>query len=320
MRKLKEQLAQGAGNSIVTNQATEVEVHQIGHDMEKLLDERDQNYREEIRQLQVPIILFDPDILNRATSQELMEAWTVSVLRNYRSWLKDVIQDQWINPILKTMIENERAAARESPEETKQDIQPQEQREKDKDQPSPKQVEDEATDEGDNPNRTPDITKEVIPIEAIDPTTNEVMIYRLNWKIKIEFEPLNYDTFKEKAETAILLKNNGLSTIGAALRRIGIEDENEIAALIEFEERRRELQFQQEAQGLTGQTSEDVTTQSSQQQKQLKDPGKARTVERQRELQREQLRKSISGANQGINKGKRFQRGPPINRGGVKRT
>jgi hypothetical protein len=309
MRKLKDQLAKGAGNSVVVNQATEVTVQQIGHDMDKLLDQRDKNYREEIRQLQVPIILFDPDILNRATSQELMEAWTVSVLRSYRSWLKDIIQDQWINPILKTMIENEREQARLEENTDNTGLQTQE--------PQTQQETTDEIQESDNPNRTPDITKEVIPIEAIDPATNEVMVYRLNWKIKIEFEPLNYDTFKEKAETAILLKNNGLSTIGAALRRIGIEDENEIAALLQMEEERRELQFQMDAKALAGEAGdEDPTTQS----KRASEPGKARSVERQRERFREELRNSVTGSNKGIVEGKRPIRGPPTKRGGVPRT
>ncbi len=302
MKKTKDEIAKGAGNSIVVNQAMEVEVHQIGHDMEKLLDQRDKNYREMIRQLQVPIILFDPDILNRATSQELMEAWHASVLTVLRSWLKDVIQDQWINPILKTMIENEREAARTlEPEEqvgigrNTTETEP---------EPEPKQIEDEQTNEGKNPNRVKAITKEVIPIEAIDPRTGEVLIYRLNWKIKAEFDPPNFDTFKEKAETSILLKNNGLSTIGAALRRIGIDDENEIAALLDMEEKRQALRFQQ---GLP--QAETGPAPVGEAQAQQTGGGRApRSIERQKEKFKESLRKSVTGQNvpsQGIIRPKR---------------
>lgn len=303
MRKVKDQLAKGAGNSIILNQAAEVQTVQLNHDSDKLLDQRDKNYREEIRQLQVPIILFDPDILNRATSQELMEAWTASVLESYRSWLKDILQDQWINPILKTMIENDREAARQQTEIGLSTPQSQEQKQPEQD------IDD--IQESENPNRTPDITKEVIPIEAIDPKTGEVLVYRLNWKIKIEFEARKYDTFKEKAETAILLKNNGLMTIGAALRFMGVDDENEIAALIERAERQEAIDEKIRLSEQDRAQQGDIT--KREQGQQIKGRGNPQmSIERQREKFREERRKSISGKNVGIKEGFRFKRGPPI--------
>ena len=277
MQKLADEIAKGAGNSIFTNQAVEVEVHQLGHDMDKLLDQRDRNYREIIRQLQVPIILFDPDILNRATSQELMEAWTASVLKIYRSWFKDIVQDQWINPIIKTLIENERQAGRVQEGILPEETEPEEPEE----EPEP------PTDNGEESEKPAlRVRPQVIPIEAIDPQTGEVLPYRLPWKIKIELEPLNYDTFKEKAETAILLKNNGLATIGTALKRIGVTDENELAQLIEMEEERRT----QRDQFLGAQVARD-------QQQDIVQQNRARTVERQRERLKEGLQKSITGQN-----------------------
>lgn len=285
MTKLATDIAKGAGNSIVTNQAATVEVHQLGHDMEKLLEQRDKNYREIIRQLQVPIILFDPDILNRATSQELMEAWTVSVLKIYRSWFKDIVQDQWINPIIKTLIETERQAKRDL-EET-QSIE--------KEQEEPEQ-------EQENPQEASvlKVKPEVVPIEAIDPTTNEVLPYRLPWKIKIELEPLNYDTFKERAEMAILLKNNGLATIGTALKRIGVTDENELAQLIEAEEERRIQNEQFAAADNAREEEENVTN-----------PNRQRSVERQRESLKGSLQKAVTGKNVPVTQGNRFKRVPP---------
>ena len=278
MQKLADEIARGAGNSIFTNQAVEVEVHQLGHDMDKLIDQRNENYREIIRQLQVPIILFDPDILNRATSQELMEAWTASVLKIYRSWFKDIVQDQWINPIVKTLIENERNAIRAQPE----GIELPKVEEPGQGEAETLLVESPTT-------RALKQTPQVIPIEAIDPATGEVLPYRLPWKIKIELEPLNYDTFKEKAETAILLKNNGLATTGTALKRIGVTDENELAQLLEMEEERR----QQNQQFAGAQVAE-------QQQREVAgagQPSRARSVERQRDKFREQLRQSVTGKN-----------------------
>lgn len=281
MKEIADDLAKGAGNSIVINQAAEVEVQQIGHDMEKLLDERKDNNREKIRQLQVPPILFDPDILNRATSQELMEAWNVSTLRAYRSWLKDIIQDQWINPILKTLIENERNAAREAQTESglKGLIE--------QSQPEP---------EEDNPlstipsetNKQPNIKREVIPIEAIDPATNEVIPYRLPWKIKMEPDPISFDTSKERAEEAILLKNNGLMTLTTAMKRIGITDENEIAQLLEQAEK-REKEREQIAKATEEEVRED-----------LNQPNRQQSVEKQREKLTENLRKAITAQNKGV--------------------
>ena len=315
MTKLANDIAKGAGNSIVTNQAATVEVHQLGHDMDKLLEQRDKNYREIIRQLQVPIILFDPDILNRATSQELMEAWTVSVLKIYRSWFKDIVQDQWINPIIKSLIENERNAARETDTgidiqtpETEADIQ-------DNSKQTPFDNESET-------DVTPAITREVIPIEAIDPATGEVIPYRLPWKLKIELEPLNYDTFKERAEMSILLKNNGLATTGTALKRIGVTDENELAQLLEMEQERRvqNQQFvgaevaQEQQQQVAGNANQPV---GQQQQQPPQGPSKSRSVERQREKFKQSLRDSVTGNNQGINAGERPKR-IGINRRGTR--
>ena len=318
MTKLANDIAKGAGNSIVTNQAATVEVHQLGHDMDKLLEQRDKNYREIIRQLQVPIILFDPDILNRATSQELMEAWTVSVLKIYRSWFKDIVQDQWINPIIKNLIENERNAARETDtgidtpnQETEADIQ-------DNSKQTPFDNESET-------DVTPAITREVIPIEAIDPATGEVIPYRLPWKLKIELEPLNYDTFKERAEMSILLKNNGLATTGTALKRIGVTDENELAQLLEMEQERRvqnqqfvgaEVAQEQEQQQQVAVNANQPQSQQ-QQQHQPQGPSKSRSVERQREKFKQSLRDSVTGNNQGINAGERPKR-IGINRRGTR--
>ena len=294
MTKLANDIAKGAGNSIVTNQAATVEVHQLGHDMDKLLDQRDQNYREIIRQLQVPIILFDPDILNRATSQELMEAWTVSVLKIYRSWFKDIVQDQWINPIIKGLIETERSAAREQTSIT--GIEPSTEPEEPETKPKAKVVDGEEQDQEDPAKPVLKEKPQVVPLEAIDPKTGEILPYRLPWKIKIELEPLNYDTFKERAEMAILLKNNGLATIGTALKRIGVTDENELAQLLEMEEERRQQNMQMVGAGVAEEQQAQVKK-TGKVVDPLQQAGKARTVERQREKLREGLRQSVTGAN-----------------------
>lgn len=315
MQKMADEIAKGAGNSIFTNQAATVEVHQLGHDMDKLIDQRNENYREIIRQLQVPIILFDPDILNRATSQELMEAWTASVLKIYRSWFKDIVQDQWINPIIKTLIEDERTKAAEQGLE--QGVPEPDQSEQEQDIPTNQDQQESSL--------TPNVKREVIPIEAIDPATGELLVYRLPWKIKMELDPLNYDTFKEKAETAILLKNNGLATTASALKMIGVTDENEIAQLLELEEQRRQERF-----ALTGAREIDAAGAQTDGTNKEVDPKVAdklaaekagspkgrppSSVERQREKFRQSLRQSVTGANV------KTKEGPRPKRVGIRRT
>jgi len=291
MKKLSEEIARGAGNSIFTNQAATVEVHQLGHDMDKLLDQRDKNYREIIRQLQVPIILFDPDILNRATSQELMEAWTVSVLKIYRSWFKDIVQDQWINPIIKVLIESERQQQREQSQTGLTETEPEEPEE----EPKKQNLEGESNQSSQQ--ESTNIVREVIPLDAIDPQTGEVLVYRLPWKIKIELEPLNYDTYREKAEAVILLKNNGLMTTGTALKTLGITDENELAQLLEMEEERRQQNMQFQGAQVAQEQQKEVPGGARPREAKPKDPAKARTIERQREVFRETLQKSITGKN-----------------------
>jgi hypothetical protein len=309
MQKMADEIAKGAGNSIFTNQATTVEVHQLGHDMDKLLDQRDKNYREIIRQLQVPIILFDPDILNRATSQELMEAWTVSVLKIYRSWFKDIVQDQWINPIIKTLIEDERQAERQQgqtlledtgPAKPEEELKPQAQAEADKPQSPFAKAKLQQAEESDA--TQPNLAKEVIPLEAIDPATGEVLIYRLPWKIKMELDPLNYDTYKERAETAILLKNNGLMTTATALKSIGVTDENELAQLLEKEAAREAERLAFGKAGFEDRNPAD------------RDPNernRQRSVENQKKALGEDLQKSITGKNVPTKQGLGFKRTPP---------
>jgi hypothetical protein len=268
MEKLKEQLRNGAGNSVIVNQPAQIETKEIGHDLNEMVDERKDNFREEIRHLQVPLILFEPDVTNRATSQEVMEAWNVSTLRNYRSWLKDVIQDQWINPILKQIISNERAGLGVEGEDSilptklSEPEQPERPNPEDNEPKGPKEPEEpqpdelldidkqEAQEERKRLERerlinTPLSDKEIIPVDAIDPATGEVLVYRLPWKIKVEFMPINFDTFKEKAQTAILLKQNGLATTERALDIIEMDDEKERQKLLDLEAERKAERFGQ---------------------------------------------------------------------------
>lgn len=107
MRKLKDQIANGAGNTIMTNQNVKITPTKFETDIKGMCEERDSNNKEMLRQLQVPEFLFDPNVMNRATSQEIMQSWTESTLKAYRTWITDIIKKQWINVILTTIIEND---------------------------------------------------------------------------------------------------------------------------------------------------------------------------------------------------------------------
>jgi hypothetical protein len=248
-----------------------------------------------------------------------MEAWTVSVLKIYRSWFKDIVQDQWINPIIKTLIEDERQAEREQGQTLSEGIgqakpgealKPPAQAQSEADKPQSPFAKAKLQQAEESDATQPNLAKEVIPLEAIDPATGEVLVYRLPWKLKIELDPLNYDTYKERAETAILLKNNGLMTTATALKSIGVTDENELSQLLEMEEERR----QQNLQFAGAQVAREQKQEESPTRTQPGQSSKARTVERQRDVLKEQLRNSITGKNVGI------KEGPRPKRVGIKRT
>ena len=93
-----------SGKSLITNQATKVEVFQLGHDLEKLVMERIENMRQELNGLQVPELIFRNDVTNRSVSNDVFVSWTQSVLKSYRRWIGGLIQKQWIDDILKTLI------------------------------------------------------------------------------------------------------------------------------------------------------------------------------------------------------------------------
>lgn len=178
MRKLKTDIANGAGNAIMTNQNVKITPQKFETDIKGMTDERKENNLEIIRQLQVPEMLFDPNIINRATSQEIMQTWTESVLKAYRSWLSDMIKKQWIYTILKKAIENESRPLVEGENvpadqqltkdnQIKPNQKPQDQKQQDFNNPNPKQ-----TTPPPNKTNTQDPTKPDLILNKLDPNAN----------------------------------------------------------------------------------------------------------------------------------------------------
>ena len=276
MKQMQDDVANGAGNAIVTNQQVNIDPVTLNVSVQEMTTERSQNNLEIIRQLQFPEILYNPDIMNRATSQEVMESWNVFVLQPYQTWLADIIQEQWIDPIIEKLISNDQAGIIDEPSEgyvppeEQLSVQPQI-----PDPPTPKVnithtlTNDPTTDTpakkttintaqpANLPPTGPD-GKPIPPAEqkpqpqafglydgAIDPITGEISVSRLKWKIKVVFDPVSLDTFLDKVKAYMILYNNATGPIGGerVLKGVGLEED-----IPDYQQRQLDKQAFQEAQ------------------------------------------------------------------------
>ena len=270
MNKMQDDVANGAGNAIVTNQQVNIDPVVINVSLQEMTTERSANNLEIIRQLQMPELLYNPDVMNRATSQELMEAWNVFVLQPYQNWLADIIQEQWIDPILKTLIENDQAGIQDEPGEGF--VPPEEQLTIQPEIPPPpqpkvnvtqtfandptsntpaKKTTLQHTQQPPNPNLPSQQDQPQQP-EAfglfdggIDPITGEIKVSRLKWKIKVVFDPVNLDVFLDKVKAYMILYNNGSGPIGGerVLKGVGLDED-----IPDYQQRQLDKQAFQEAQ------------------------------------------------------------------------
>lgn len=266
MNAMQNDVANGAGNAIVTNQQVQIEPVTLNVSLQEMTTERNQNNLEIVRQLQMPELLYNPDIMNRATSQELMESWNVFVLGPYQTWIADTIQEQWIDVILKQLIENDQAGIQDEPGEGF--VPPEEQLKIQPVIPPPPapKVNVTQTFGNDQTNKTPakKTTLQHVqqpqqpdqpPVQqpeafglfdgGIDPITGEVKVSRLKWKIKVVFDPANLDTFLDKVKAYMILYNNATGPIGGerVLKGVGLEED-----IPGYQQRQEEKQAFQEQQ------------------------------------------------------------------------
>jgi hypothetical protein len=271
MKQLQDDVANGAGNAIVTNQQVNIDPVVLNVSLQEMTNERSSNNLEIIRQLQMPELLYNPDIMNRATSQELMEAWNVFVLQPYQTWMADIIQEQWIDPILKTLIDNDQKGIMDEPGEGF--VPPEEQLTIKPEIPPPPKPQVHVTDtfNQDQTSKTPSRKTTVQhqqpagppdpnnppedkpkPLEgfglfdgAIDPKTGEIKVSRLKWKIRVTFDPVNLDIFLDKVKAYMILYNNGSGPIGGerVLKGVGLDED-----IPDFQQRQLDKQAFQEAQ------------------------------------------------------------------------
>lgn len=216
-----------SGKSLVTNQSTKVEVHQLGHDLEKLTAERVENMRQELNGLQVPELIFRNDVTNRSVSNDVLVAWTQSVLKSYRRWIGGLIQKQWIDDILRVLIDADMHPAIEPvPPEASMPVLSQ--------QPPAETKPPEATVPG---QETPPPTSEdmivqalvdqrLFPKECFGPD-GVVIVSKLPWKIKNEYVNYNFEVPLEKMKAAVLALQAGLYSKIKALETVEAFDEIE---------------------------------------------------------------------------------------------
>jgi len=242
MDKTREALKNGAGNVILVNQSTRVEPVAINVSVQEMTNERLANNLEIIRQMQFPEILYNPDIMNRATAQELMEAWNIFTLQPYQVWIGDIIQEQWIDRILKTLIDNDQAGIIDEPQEAEGYTPPEE-----------RPVTNKPTVPTPSPQSTTGPPRTDVGIKARakglvlirDPRTGEIEISDQEWRIKIVFEPANMDTFLDKVKAFMILFSGGQGPVSGerVLRGVGLDDE--IPVFQEREAQKAEWQQQQ---------------------------------------------------------------------------
>ena len=90
-----------AGKPLATNADMEAEVTTVGHDLDKLLEQRNNSDMKINRDGQVPDFLAGfPNVNNFATASIEYNAWINSIVRDKRTMLRNVIEPQWIDPLI----------------------------------------------------------------------------------------------------------------------------------------------------------------------------------------------------------------------------
>ncbi len=94
-----------AGKWTAISQDILVEVHELQHDIRSLIEERNENEKLILRALNVPAaILGFEDVQNYATLQEVLAAWKESVLEEERTWVNSILETQWFDSLLMTIL------------------------------------------------------------------------------------------------------------------------------------------------------------------------------------------------------------------------
>lgn len=87
-----------------TTSDLKAEVLQQKVDIAGIVQLRESNERRIVRNLRIPSFVAGfEEITNRATAEEVMLAWTNSELATERTWLRDFIEPQWLDPMVEVV-------------------------------------------------------------------------------------------------------------------------------------------------------------------------------------------------------------------------
>lgn len=81
-----------------TSQDVIVETHNLNINMNEFVHERNENDKRILRGMGVPAFLVGfEDVTNRATTVAVLHAWRESELNDYRTWLQNSLEPQWLD-------------------------------------------------------------------------------------------------------------------------------------------------------------------------------------------------------------------------------
>jgi hypothetical protein len=263
-----------AGQPIISNRDFEAQVVEVKHDLDKLLQQQEMSDQKIARDLNLPNILAGfGNAQAQATAGAELHSWLSSRLETMRTHLRNVIEAQWINPILKRLIilngdsmDTLKNAIADLPPE--QPIGPEVQPEIPKSQepqldangkpiqplpptrvpvpPSmtpqspPKLPHLQQTDPAD---RKPPI--EDIIISNIEKDPSEIVVEDLPFKVKLDFANFSVSTILDTASTVIGLKKEGLLNTKLALTEL--DRKNYIPEMEAVEKLNQEIFMQMQA-------------------------------------------------------------------------
>jgi hypothetical protein len=283
------------GMPIISNRDFEAQVVDVQHDLEKLLQQQEMSDQKIARDLNLPNILAGfGNAQAQATAGAELHSWLSSRLETMRTHLRNVIEGQWINPLLKRLImlngdsmETLKSAIDNLPPE--QPIAPPVQPDIPKPQepqldaqgkpiqplpPTPVPLPQSMTPQ--SPPKLPHLQQtpseerkppiEDIIISNIEHEPTEIIVEDLPFKIKMQFANFAVSTILDLASTVIGLKKEGLLSTKLALTEL--DRKEYIPEMMEFEKMNQEI-FMQMQQGL----NPFDPTQSLQKQPAFKTPG-----------------------------------------------
>lgn len=262
------------GMPIISNRDFEAQVVDVQHDLEKLLQQQEMSDQKIARDLNLPNILAGfGNAQAQATAGAELHSWLSSALETRRTHLRNVIEGQWINPLLKRLIllngdsmETLKSAIDNLPPE--QPLTPPVQPEIPKPQepqldangkpiqplpPTPMPVPQSMTPQ--SPPKLPHLQTtepadrkppiDDIIISNIEKEPNDISVEDLPFKIKMQFANFSVSTILDTASTVIGLKKEGLLNTKLALTEL--DRKEYIPEMEEVEKMNQEIFMQMQA-------------------------------------------------------------------------